>query len=168
MIGLTPLIMEEDVLHRVNSLYNHVWNVNGVEFVQRIKRHFTYPGFIGILASQGAEVMGFVYGYASVKGQYYHELLCQQLSVSEQRLWLEDCFELVELAVHPSIRRQRLGQRLVQSLMEQVTCQTAILTTQKNNIPALGLYKQLNWEVVKDDFFPTQQQEAYLIMGKEL
>ena len=61
-------------------------------------------------------MIGFAYGYASLPGQYYHELLARAFDREECDKWLRDCFEFVELAVHPSFRKQGLGRMLTLKL----------------------------------------------------
>src|SRR5690606_5585900 len=102
----------EQELKAVANLYETIWNASPEDFVSRIKRHETYPNFRGIIAVHDQDIIGFAYGYSSIKGQYYHELLRKALSPKDQTNWLEDCFEFLELAVHPSHRRNKLGAKL--------------------------------------------------------
>ncbi|MGE6256924.1 GNAT family N-acetyltransferase [Heyndrickxia sporothermodurans] len=89
-------------------------------------------------------------------GQYYNNLLEKDFHLEEKHKWLNHCFEFVEVAIHPSYRKQGLGKN------------TAILTTQVNNIAARSLYESLNWKVLKEPFFPSDKNNPFGIMGKEL
>lgn len=167
MIEIRNILFNESELSSIARLYKRAWESESIDFLERFKRHATYPGFRGVLASDGEEIISFTYGYTSLEGQYYHELLKNSLS-EEQESWLSDCFELVELVVDPSYRRKNVGQVILQELIEHSTNKTAILTTQIDNIPARKLYEKLGWLTLKEDFFPSENAKPYVIMGKKL
>ncbi|WP_257964163.1 GNAT family N-acetyltransferase [Bacillus sp. UMB0728] len=160
---------KEGNLVEAANLYNLVWNKEDDSFFNRLKRHGSYGGFQGYMAFDGeARLAGFAYGYNSQEGQYYRGLIERELSEKEKLTWLEDCFELVELAVHPESRKQGIGRLLEQNLLEKVSNKTAILTTQYDNFAARQLYRSLGWTAVKESFLPDQTGTAYVIMGKRL
>lgn len=165
---IRTVFLEKSELQQIAQLYQLIWEENADDFLTRLERHATYPGYHGIVAMDGQTVVGFAYGYTSAPGQYYHELLKEALSNNNQTGWLEDCFEFVELAVHSSVRKIGLGRRLVKRLEEHIPNQAAILTTQMNNTPARKLYEQLNWTVIQQNFKPSGSAEPYVIMGKQL
>lgn len=138
------------------------------EVAARLKRHAGYPGFRGLVALESDRVVGFTYGYTSLPGQFYHEKLAAFLDPEETDRWLSDCFEYVELAVDPEVRRHGLGGRLLASLLEGLPHRRAILTTQVSNRPARSLYERYGWQVVRADFLPDPEGEPYVIMGAEL
>lgn len=160
-VSLTELELQNMV-----RIYHEVWGGNPNDFLERFKRHSTYPGFQGVVAYEGKDISGFAYGYTSSPGQYYHNLLRMELTNSNQEYWLEDCFEFVELVVHPKYRRNNIGQELATNLLEESQNKKAVLTTQMDNTSARNLYKKLNWEIVKEDFYPGDTTEPYVIMGK--
>ncbi|OXT18201.1 hypothetical protein B9K06_06755 [Bacillus sp. OG2] len=168
-IHLKKMETKEGCLVEAASLYNLVWYKEDQSFLERLMRHGSYDGFQGELAYEGdARLAGFVYGYYSQKGQYYRGLIEKELSEEEALTWLEDCFEVVELAVHPESRKQGIGRLLEQRLLGEVSNKTAILTTQRDNFAALQLYRSLGWIAIKESFFPDQTGTAYVIMGKRL
>ncbi|PAF19029.1 hypothetical protein [Terribacillus saccharophilus] len=68
-------------------------------------RHSRYSGYQGLVKlDEKSHMAGLVYGYTSRPGQYYHDLLRPALQENGKSDWLDDCFELVELAVAPSVR----------------------------------------------------------------
>ncbi|MBM7587997.1 GNAT superfamily N-acetyltransferase [Bacillus pakistanensis] len=170
MFKVKQLDGSDFMFDEIAFLYNDIWNKEGTDFLGRLKRHSNYEGFRGFVAfNQEKEMIGYSYGYTSLEGQYYRDLLAKQLNPHELEAWLENCFEVVELAVHPSIRRSGLGQLLVGKLLEGVEHKTAILTTQEKNIPARTLYQNLEWVVVKESFIPSSVDATpYVIMGKSL
>ncbi|GAE47444.1 acetyltransferase [Mesobacillus boroniphilus JCM 21738] len=137
--------------------------------MDRVLRHAGYDGYTGFVAiSEQGEVAGYAYGYFSQTGQYYHGLLSKAFNPEEYQNWLEDCFEFVELGVHPSFRNQGLAKQLVIHLIDGVERKNAVLTTQSNNAPARSLYESLEWTVIKDAFYQNGDEESYVIMGKKL
>ncbi|WP_079510050.1 GNAT family N-acetyltransferase [Mesobacillus jeotgali] len=169
MFDFREIDENKEFLNQVADLYQQVWNQEGDSIRERIVRHSGYEGYRGIVAiSDQGEVAGYSYGYSSQPGQYYHGLLSQALNQEEYQIWLADCFEFVELGVHPAFRNQGLAKQLVYRLLEGAVHKTAVLTTQLDNDSARGLYETLGWNVVKKPFYPNEAGEAYIIMGKQL
>lgn len=168
MMEIRNILFNEPEMNHIARLYSEIWGTSAEEFLIRFKRHATYPGFRGIVATAGEEIISLAYGYTSMEGQYYHEILKKSLSVKEQKLWLADCFELVELAVDPAFRRNKIGQALLSELTGQIMNKTAILTTQVDNLPARTMYEKLGWISIRDNFVPKENGKPYVIMGKEL
>jgi GNAT superfamily N-acetyltransferase len=139
------------------------------EMIERIKRHIEYADFKGIVAiNDENEVVGFTYGYRSLEEQYYNQLMREALNLEQADEWLQDCFEFVELAVHPQYRNEGLGMKLHNELLEGISNRTSILTTQINNEKARSLYKRLDWVDVLKPFHPSKSDAPYVIMGKIL
>ena len=158
-----------EIVQQVSELYMQVWKSEDLSIKKRILKHSTYEGFRGfIIMTEEDRVIGFAYGYTSLPGQFYHELLAKELNEKEYKLWLQDCFEFVELAVHPSYRKKGYGKMLITKLLEDVDNKTTILTTQMDNTSARSLYESLQWKVLKAPFYPGNSKEPYVIMGKEL
>ncbi|MEH7380200.1 GNAT family N-acetyltransferase [Bacillus sp. JJ1533] len=166
MVRVVKIDKDQHLLVTIDRLYREVWNQS---IIERLKKHINYDGFRGyILKSDNEEILGFSYGYSSQAGQYYHDLLANELGPIEYEKWLQDCFEFVELAVHPKHRNQGNGTRLIHELLKEVTNKTAVLTTQVNNSSARNLYHRLEWVVVKEPFIPNKNDFPYVIMGKAL
>ncbi|MCU9614662.1 GNAT family N-acetyltransferase [Caldibacillus lycopersici] len=156
------------VVERIPPLYELVWKKEESNFIHQFYRHLTYPGFQGIVATnEMQELVGYAYGYISTKGQYYHELLRSTLEQDNQDFWLKDCFELVELGVHPLFRNQQIASKLLDHLFSNVTNTTALLTTQVDNTAARNLYSKHGWQAVNQQFLPNTIA-PYVIMGKVL
>ncbi|MED4018778.1 GNAT family N-acetyltransferase [Sutcliffiella cohnii] len=163
---ILPIKQDEKLLGKIDSLYMDIWNHS---IKERLIKHSSYEGFRGyVIISDDEEVLGFSYGYTSLSGQYYHELLSKELEPKEYEKWLTDCFELVELAVHPARRKQGFGKFLVNELLRGVDNKTSLLTTQVSNHPARKMYENLGWVVVKESFLPNVDSSPYVIMGEVL
>ncbi|PQD94785.1 N-acetyltransferase [Pradoshia eiseniae] len=159
----------ESNLHSVVSLYQTVWNDWGESHLDRIKRHTGYKGFRGYIAMDEGDIIGYAYGYSSLSGQYYHELLNDHLSSDGSDDWLNNCFEFVELAVHPKYRKRGIGALLHDQLLNDLPFERAILTTQTDNWPAISLYRSKGWVIISDSFLPLDDPEQpFIIFGKTL
>ncbi|PEI76843.1 GNAT family N-acetyltransferase [Bacillus wiedmannii] len=161
---------DEVLINNMAQLYCKVFEkTNFTEMIERINRHIEYTGFKGIVAmNEENEVVGFTYGYRSLDGQYYNQLMRKSLNCGQVEQWLEDCFEFVELAVHPQYRNEGLGTTLHNKLLEGISNRTSVLTTQINNKKARSLYERLDWVNVLEPFHPSKNDVPYVIMGKNL
>ena len=168
MVEILELASNE-IIQQVSDLYKEVWKSEDNSIKERIIKHSSYKGYRGfVILSKEDKVIGFSYGYTSLPGQFYHELLAKEFNSEEYHNWLQDCFEFVELSVHPSYRKQGLGKLLSTKLLENLENKTAILTTQNDNNSARSLYESLHWKVLKEAFYPSNSKQPYVIMGKEL
>ena len=161
---------QKDVwLKDIATLYQQVWNIDS-DCMKQFQRHMGYEGFKGyIILNEAEKPCGFTYGYASLSGQYYHELLANHLKPDISKEWLTNCFEFVELCVHPSLHQQSIGSLLHDQLLEDIQYRTSVLTTQQSNLAAQKLYDKNGWSVIDDSFFPNKQtMKRYLIYGKKL
>jgi len=146
------------------KLYSKVWGTVPTDFQERFIRHQSYPRFSAFGAYSEGVLVGLVYGYASQPGQYYHDKLANALK--EKSEWLNETMELVELLVDPEFRGQGIGKQLVANWLAPLHGRI-LLTTKNDNIAAHHLYKQLGFEVIKEDFQPTGTSNWY-IYGKLL
>lgn len=164
-----PIEGNESLLNQAADLYQEVWGKSDRSIKERLLRHYDYPGFKGIAAlSDEAKLLGFSYGYTSSEGQYYHGLLSKEFEAEEYDKWLKDCFEVVELAVHPAARKKGLATTLMNQLLEGNEHHNAVLTTQASNHAALDLYKNLGWLILKETFYPDGVDNPFVIMGKRV
>jgi ribosomal protein S18 acetylase RimI-like enzyme len=162
------LSIEKDdiIIEQMEELYKSVWNKS---IKEPLVRHIKYKGFRGnrIISAEG-RLIGFVYGYISLPEQYYHTLLSNELSQEEYDFWLKDCFEVVELVIHPLHRKRGFGSKLMRALLLGVDNKTAVLTTQVTNTAAQSLYTGLGWTVIKNAFILNKTEAPFMIMGKVL
>jgi ribosomal protein S18 acetylase RimI-like enzyme len=168
LLEYRELSRDEELLNKVADLYQQVWNQEASSIRDRVLKHAGYDGYKGYVAiSEQGEVAGYAYGYFSQPGQYYHGLLAKALNTEEYQNWLVDCFEFVELGVHPAFRNQGLAKQLVTRLADDIEQRCAVLTTQHNNAPARSLYESLGWTVINDAFYPNGEGDPYVVMGKK-
>ncbi|MGE1127160.1 GNAT family N-acetyltransferase [Bacillus wiedmannii] len=167
---IIPIRKDEALIINMAKLYCKVFDTtNFADMVERIRRHIGYTDFKGIVAiNDENEVIGFTYGYRSLEGQYYNQLMREVLNREQVDQWLEDCFEFVELAVDPQYQNEGLGTKLHNELLEGISNRTSVLTTQINNEKARSLYERLDWVDVLEPFHPSKNDVSYVIMGKAL
>jgi ribosomal protein S18 acetylase RimI-like enzyme len=124
--------------------------------------------FRGALVPDG-RLVGFAYGYLGGPGQWWHDLVSEAMSESNRARWLAPGhFELVELHVRPDSRRQGIGGRLHDALLEGLPSPTAVLSTQTDNEPALALYRRRGWQIVVRELRFQPAGRPYAILGKAL
>ncbi|MBV6684373.1 GNAT family N-acetyltransferase [Bacillus sp. JRC01] len=150
---------------RMVRLYSRLFNVERIPMEIQFRKHAKYPGHEGYLAVEQGTVIGYIYGYTSLKGQYYHDLLARHLL--HETDWIRDAMELVELGVAPEHRGKGIAGRLMDALLEGRREEKALLTVRKENKGAIGFYERKGWVVVKEGFYPHVPEE-YFIMGKRL
>ena len=169
MVSLRSLDGSMEMVDQIAKIYGLVWHTYDPSIREKFLRHSTYPGYRGfLLINDQDEPIGFSYGYISLPGQFYRGLLELSLEDEEIMKWLDDCFEFVELAIHPSHRKKGYGKLLLNKVLEGVNNKTAVLTTQVDNQPARTLYESFGWEVIKQPFTPFDENKPYVIMGKML
>ncbi|QIW22407.1 GNAT family N-acetyltransferase [Bacillus thuringiensis] len=166
------LLIEKDevLINNMGQLYCKAFEkTNFTEMIERMKRHIEYADFKGIVAiNKENEVVGFTYGYRSLEGQYYNQIMREALNLEQVEQWLQDCFEFVELAVDPQYQNEGLGTKLHNELLEGISNRTSVLTTRINNEKARSLYERLDWVDVLEPFHPSKNDVPYVIMGKAL
>jgi ribosomal protein S18 acetylase RimI-like enzyme len=108
-------------------------------------RHTTRRGYRLVVATEGAAVAGFSWGYIGEPGQYWTDLVREALPASVADEWVGGHFEFVELAVAPKYRRRGLGRRLHDSLLDGVSQRALLSTTDDPADPAVRLYLGSNW-----------------------
>jgi ribosomal protein S18 acetylase RimI-like enzyme len=150
---------------RMVRLYSRLFNVDRIPMEIQFRKHAKYPGHEGHLAVEQGTVIGYIYGYTSLKGQYYHDLLARHLL--PETVWIRDAMELVELGVAPEHRGKGIAGRLMDALLEGRREEKALLTVWKENTGAIRFYERKGWVVVKEGFYPHVPEE-YFIMGKKL
>lgn len=162
---LIPMDIRSPYFSRMVRLYSRLFNVDRIPMEIQFRKHAKYPGHEGYLAVEQGTVIGYIYGYTSLKGQYYHDLLARHLLPETQ--WIRNAMELVELGVAPENRGKGIAGKLMDNLFKGRREEKALLTVRKENTGAIRFYERKGWVVIKEGFFPHVPEE-YFIMGKKL
>ncbi|MFW6184984.1 MAG: GNAT family N-acetyltransferase [Chloroflexota bacterium] len=140
------------------------------QFAGALERHAQQEGFQGFVARAGAAgtVVGLGYGYISRQGQWWHDQVARALGPERASYWLDDAFELVELAVSPRHQGAGVGGRLHDALLREAAQRTAVLSTLDADTTGFHLYCRRGWQVLLRDFQFPGVRRRYRIMGREL
>ena len=112
-------------------------------------------------------MLGFGYGYTSVPGQWWHDLV-QRAVTDEPELWLGNAFELSELHVRPSAQGHRIGERVLRSLAEGLPHRTMLLSTPEGENRAWRLYRRLGFvDLARNHMFPGDHR-PFGVLGARL
>ena len=135
-----------------------------------LPRHTGREGFRFLAARDGSGTLaGFAYGYLGAPGQWWHDLVSAAMTPEQRARWLRPGhFELVELHVAPRFRRQGIGGRLHDVILDGLASPTAVLSTQVDNQPAIALYEGRGWETIIEPIHFGRGYPPYRIMGKPL
>jgi ribosomal protein S18 acetylase RimI-like enzyme len=116
-------------------------------------------------------LLGFGYGYISGSGQWWHDQVRTALPRSARRAWLADCFEVVELHVHPLAQGQGLGGAQLRALLSMAVGRTALLSTpeaDEQTSRAWRLYRRFEFvDVLRHFHFPGDDR-PFAILGRPL
>jgi ribosomal protein S18 acetylase RimI-like enzyme len=138
-------------------------------FAQSLLGHARRAGFRCAIARDGlGRLAGFAYGYTSLPGQWWHDLVAGALGPRRARQWLAGAFELVEFAVDPPAQGRGLGSRLHDSLLAGLPHPAAVLSTMQADTTALQLYRRRGWVTLAEDFVFPGGSSVYMIMGRRL
>src|SRR5206468_4271715 len=97
------------------------------------------------------------------------DIVAAAMREGEREYWLAPGhFELVELHVRQDFRRRGIAGRLHDALLAGLASRTAVLSTQRDNKPALALYRRRGWRVVVPRLRFSPGGELFCILGLEL
>lgn len=134
-------------------------------------RHATYPDFACAAASDGGQLLGFCYGTAGERGQWWHDRVVPAASQRAREEWFDDYFGVAELAVRPDAQGRGLGRELVRALLAAPAVRRhsrVLLMTDMDNAVALALYASLGFEDVLTDFRFSAAGTPKRVMGLRL
>ena len=101
---------------------------------------------LAVASADEEQVVGFAWGYVGLRGQYWSDMVDQALPQDVASVWVGGHFEIVELAVLPTQRRQGLGQALHDQLLDGVRRRCLLSTNDDANDPAVRLYLRAGWQ----------------------
>lgn len=83
-----------------------------------------------------------------------------------------DQAELLKIAVLPSMRRQGIGQSLLNEILQKVYSGEAkelFLEVRESNLNAMGLYERVGFEITgrRKDYYPDTKEDAVLMRHKK-
>lgn len=132
-------------------------------------RHTDYDGYRCVVATDDTgNALGFVYGYESAPGRWWHDTVRPALVERGHAGWLRDAFEYVEFAVVPEVQGNGIGSRLHDTILAQTRCASALLSTNAGPNPARDMYLRRGWiDLVPQFVYPGGNRTA-MLMGLDL
>jgi len=131
--------------------------------------HAERDGFRAVVEhAEYGGLAGFAYGYRGGPGQWWHDLVAAALGSEGARRWLPPGhFEFVELHVRRDLWGRGIGAGLHDALLAG-EAGPAVLSTQRDNERALGLYGRRGWEVIVPEIDFGAGYPPFCVLGKDL
>lgn len=124
--------------------------------------------FEAAVESDSDRLVGFAYGYRSTTSRWWHEHVGAALTEPTALTWLQDSFQLVEIAVDPAVQGRGIGGRLHDHLLACIPHDRAVLTTLQAETVAHHLYRSRGWVVLCEDLCFPGVPRRYQTLGLEL
>lgn len=140
----------------------------GAEVRDRLRTtHCRRRSFRALAAVDGpVDVVGMAYGYHGEKGQFWHDTVARRIGREGEAAWLDDAYELVEIAVAPGRQGEGIGSALIENLLDGLPETACVLSTRTDSV-AHRLYRRLGFEVIVEMLF-SPGGEPFYVMGKRL
>jgi ribosomal protein S18 acetylase RimI-like enzyme len=130
--------------------------------------HSSLPSFRFRTAVNGhGRLVGFGYGYTSLPGQWWHDLVRRAVGRAETD-WLDNAFELSELHVSPASQGRGIGERVLRSLADGLPHSTMLLSTPEGDNRAWRLYRRVGFvDLARQHLFPGDHR-PFAVLGTRL
>jgi ribosomal protein S18 acetylase RimI-like enzyme len=148
--------------------YGHANDDDARAFVNgAFAKHTTWPGFLLLIAMLGEIPVGFVYGYQSRPGQWWHDTIRPTMTEAGHAEWQENAFELAEIAVDPAVQGRGIGSTLIEAFLAEVPAGKVLLSADmREEDRAKDLYRRLGFiDLVPGFRYPGFDDHA-IIMGR--
>lgn len=158
----------QEYADRIFTLYDAVFGrfpEKSVWREQLFDRDRRRDGYRLVVALDDDRVVGFSWGYRGERGQHWPDLVARTLPELPAE-WVRDHFELVDLAVDPSVRRTGIGGALHDALLEGLTGRALLGSMLADDDPALRLYVSRGWSTLGHLDDNRQVMGAYLPLPK--
>jgi ribosomal protein S18 acetylase RimI-like enzyme len=141
----------------------------GMQRAVSARKHVSIDGFAcrAALLDDGT-LVGFGYGYTTMPGQWWHDLVRRALDREAGRSWLADAFELSELHVLPEYQGGGVGRRLLTSLAAALPHSAMLLSTPDADTRAFRLYRDTGFvDLARNYLFPGDAR-PFAVLGARL
>jgi GNAT superfamily N-acetyltransferase len=143
-------------------------------FSEDAREHAARPGFRACAAVEpgldrtAGRLVGFAYGYQLLPEYWWYRQVEPHLAQLAQAFWLQDSFELTQMAVLPESQGYRIGRQLHDLLLQDLPYRHGLLSTLFGETRATALYRQCGWQVLLEPFQFEGVNRPYRIMGRKL
>jgi ribosomal protein S18 acetylase RimI-like enzyme len=135
-----------------------------------VATHVHRPGFRAVATlDDGGRLLGFGYGYLSESGQWWHDQVRAGMKRDARKVWLIDCFEIVELHVRPAAQGFGVGAAQLTALLHMQRGSRTLLSTpeaDESKSRAWRLYRRFQFvDVLRNFYFPGDER-AFAVLGR--
>jgi ribosomal protein S18 acetylase RimI-like enzyme len=162
-----------DVAGAVGRIYRNAYDLSndgaGRFLNGAFAKHAAWPGFLLYVATFDSIPAGFIYGYNSQPGQWWHDTIHPALVEADQTAWQENAFELAEVAVDPAVQGRGIGTMLIETFLAQIADRTVLLSTSGDaENRASDLYRRFGFvDILPEFIYPGGEGEPAIIMGRK-
>lgn len=133
------------------------------------RRHTVNEGFACRAAVlDDGTLVGFGYGYTTLPGQWWHDLVRRAIPVELGESWMDNAFELSELHVLPAFQGHSIGRRLLVELAADIPHQAMLLSTPDADTRAFRLYHDLGFVDLRRHYLFPGDARPFAVLGAPL
>lgn len=131
-------------------------------------KHATWPGFRLLVATFEGIPVGFIYGYDSRPGQWWHDTIRPAMIAASQGAWQDGAYELAEIAVDPVVQGRGIGTALIEAFLAEIPDRTVLLSAMADPADrAKDLYRRFGFvDILPAFLYPGSEDEPAIIMGR--
>lgn len=129
-------------------------------------KHVGWPGFRMFVAAIDTMPVGFIYGYRTLPGQWWHDQVREAMIEAGHEAWLNNALELAEVAVLPQFQGRGIGTQLIDSFLEGVA-RPVLLAVEAAQQHAHVLYAAHGFHDLLPDFRYPGWDDHIIVMGRE-
>ena len=164
---LCKFSLEGSYLDGIASVYAHALNLDwAAEYPGFLHYVQSYPDFHGLAAVVEGNVVGVGWGTRTQPGEWFYDRVAAQIGGDHPVL--RDAWLLNTLAVLEAYRRQGIGSRLHDALLEAHHCPRALVCTPIKNAPSRRLYEHKGWQYLQPDCTIQAGKRQMIVLHKEL
>lgn len=131
-------------------------------------KHVWWPQFSLYLAMIEGNPVGFIYGYRSEPGQWWHDQVASVLRSSDLGWWLENSVELAEVAVLPQFQHRGIGSMLIEAYLANHG-NPVLLAMEAADESTHRLYRAHGFiDLITNYRYPDWPDDPMIIMGREI
>lgn len=133
------------------------------------RRHSAHRGFACRAALLDDDTLvGFGYGYTTLPGQWWHDLVRKALDKTQAQQWLTNAFELSELHVLPEFQGAGTGRILLTELAGSLRHDAILLSTPDVETRAFSLYRSLGFVDLRRRYLFPGDVRPFAVLGARL
>jgi ribosomal protein S18 acetylase RimI-like enzyme len=141
----------------------------GAQRAVTARRHTRNEGFAcrAAIAEDGTFV-GFGYGYTTMPGQWWHDLVRRAMTDEMAAEWLSNSFELSELHVLPEYQGCGVGRALLEQITASIAHHAVLLSTPDADTRAFRMYRNVGFvDLARHYLFPGDGR-PFAVLGARL